>query len=256
MFGGRVLTATIGNEETRLSGSPDYPQFSGLYAYHVPTNSWKKLRDDVAGNSTQSPLRSRTGHSMLFHENTRMLYIFAGQRQKEYLSDFLTYKVDTDEVTVICDGIDEDVPAAGFTQRATIDPELNEIHVLSVIVCDRGVVSSELTAVHSTWSQGINKDKEKRDENVKNSFWVYDMLENRWSCIYRNESKPDDLQQASSSSNADDSEGPRPRFAHQLVYDHLKKVHYLFGGNPGPNKNGAMNKERLDDFWSLEVSVA
>lgn len=24
------------------------------------------------------------------------------------------------------------VPAAGFTQRATIDPELNEIHVLSV----------------------------------------------------------------------------------------------------------------------------
>ena len=24
------------------------------------------------------------------------------------------------------------VPAAGFTQRATIDPDLNEIHVLSV----------------------------------------------------------------------------------------------------------------------------
>ena len=24
------------------------------------------------------------------------------------------------------------VPASGFTQRATIDPELNEIHVLSV----------------------------------------------------------------------------------------------------------------------------
>ena len=33
------------------------------------------------------------------------------------------------------------VPMTGFTQRATIDPELNEIHVLS----------------------GLSKDKEKRD---------------------------------------------------------------------------------------------
>lgn len=50
------------------------------------------------------------------------------------------------------------VPAAGFTQRATIDPELNEIHVLS----------------------GSNKDKEKREDNVKNSFWIYDINQNKW----------------------------------------------------------------------------
>lgn len=69
---------------------------------------------------------------MLFHEKLRLLYIFAGQRQKEYLSDFFTYNVDTDEVSYICDGDKIEVPAAGFTQRATIDPDLNEIHVLSV----------------------------------------------------------------------------------------------------------------------------
>ena len=43
---------------------------------------------------------------------------------------------------------------------------------------------------------------------------------------------------------------PCPRFAHQLVYDDCRKVHYLFGGNPG--KSG-VPKMRLDDFWSLKV---
>lgn len=43
---------------------------------------------------------------------------------------------------------------------------------------------------------------------------------------------------------------PCPRFAHQLVYDHLHKVHYLFGGNPGKS---SLPKMRLDDFWSLKV---
>ena len=36
-------------------------KFSGLYSYHVPTSTWRLLRAD-------SPeLRSRIGHSMLFH---------------------------------------------------------------------------------------------------------------------------------------------------------------------------------------------
>ena len=43
---------------------------------------------------------------------------------------------------------------------------------------------------------------------------------------------------------------PVPRFAHQLVYDHIHKVHYLFGGNPGKD---SLPKMRLDDFWSLRV---
>ena len=43
---------------------------------------------------------------------------------------------------------------------------------------------------------------------------------------------------------------PCPRFAHQLVYDDTRKIHYLFGGNHG--KSG-VPKMRLDDFWSLKV---
>ena len=138
VFGGRVLSATVNDEPPegrRTVTPPEQPQFSGLYSYHVPTNRWEKLREErplLNCSPSSVSLRSRTGHSMLFHEKSRLLYIFAGQRQKEYLSDFLTYDIDSKDVTVICDGVDEDVPAAGFTQRATIDPELNEIHVLSV----------------------------------------------------------------------------------------------------------------------------
>jgi len=102
---------------------------------------------------------------------------------------------------------------------------------------------------------GISKDKDKREENVRNSFWVYDILDNRWSCIYRNENKPENESASGSATSFGDDipEGPRPRFAHQLVYDHLKKVHYLFGGNPGSNKATGSHKQRLDDFWSLEL---
>ena len=68
-------------------------------------------------------------------QGTRQLYILAGQRNKEYLTDFFTYNIDSNTVTSISDGSGKDlsnVPAAGFTQKATIDPQTNEIHVLSV----------------------------------------------------------------------------------------------------------------------------
>jgi hypothetical protein len=47
--------------------------YSGLYEYHIPTNTWKKKRDDIAcgpavteGNNPLT-LKSRSSHSMLFH---------------------------------------------------------------------------------------------------------------------------------------------------------------------------------------------
>ncbi|CAH1783153.1 unnamed protein product, partial [Owenia fusiformis] len=214
VFGGRVLTSNAAEAER---GSD--PTFSGLYSYHIPTNTWTKLKDDC------QELRSRIGHSMLFHTRSRQLYIFAGQRSKDYLNDFFTYDVDTGAINILSDGTKRDgtcVPAAGFTQRATIDPDLNEIHVLS----------------------GLSKDKDKRD-NVKNSFWVYDIAKNKWSCIYKNENTGHQYW------NKMQHIEPVPRFAHQLVYDYIHKVHYLFGGNPGKD---SLPKMRLDDFWALQLS--
>ncbi|KAF4519079.1 hypothetical protein B566_EDAN001671 [Ephemera danica] len=169
VFGGRVLTPTPGDTV-----------FSGLYAFHVATSTWSKLCEDsevpvsLAATGVGSPvIRSRVGHSMLFHPGLRELFIFAGQRNREYLNDFFSFNVDTHQVRIIWDGgngcisakskdSSPNVPATGYTQRATIDPELNEIYVLS----------------------GLSKDKEKRDDNVQNSFWVYYINQNYWYVKY------------------------------------------------------------------------
>uniref|UniRef100_A0A7N6BSR6 LisH domain-containing protein n=1 Tax=Anabas testudineus TaxID=64144 RepID=A0A7N6BSR6_ANATE len=220
-FGGRILTCNGSVEDSRTSE----PQFSGLYTYHCQAGTWSLLREDSC-NAGPEDIQSRIGHCMLFHTRNRCLYVFGGQRSKTYLNDFFSYDVDGDHVEIISDGTKKDsgmVPMTGFTQRATIDPELNEIHVLS----------------------GLSKDKDKREENVRNSFWIYDIARNNWSCVYKN-----DQAVKENPSKALQEEEPCPRFAHQLVYDEMHKVHYLFGGNPGKSCSPKM---RLDDFWSLKL---
>ncbi|XP_039276619.1 muskelin [Nilaparvata lugens] len=228
VFGGRVLNVSVNGITTTEAIASSEPVYSGLFSYHVSTNTWRNLCPDSPiqpdPNSTPT-LRSRVSHSMLFHPIYRKLFIFAGQRNKDYLNDFFSYDVDSGLVEHISDGSKRDasaLPAAGFTQRATIDPQLDEIYVLS----------------------GLSKDKEKRDDSVQNSFWVYYIKQNEWSCVYRNENAEE--QYWSKMQHLE----PCPRFAHQLVYDHVNKVHYLFGGNPG---KASSPKLRLDDFWRLTL---
>jgi len=230
VFGGKELNCTacssLDDRTGTLSAATVEHVFSGLYAYHVASSTWTLLRADayVPG---PGQIRARVSHCMLLDHHNRLLYILAGQRNKEYLNDFFTYDLETDQVVMISHGSRgdgaSDVPAAGTTQRATIDVELAEIHVLS----------------------GLSKDKEKKEDNLKNSFWVYDIKQNKWSCIYRNKMEP---------IGADEFRArvePCPRFAHQLVFDHTRKVFYLFGGNPGRKSNPKM---RLDDFWRLKLT--
>ena len=98
--------------------------------------------------------------------------------------------------------------------------------------------------------QGLNKDKDRGGDKsrsssmsagggegargVSNSLWVYSIGQNRWSCLYRN------LEGGSSGGgrHVDKGEGggggggkwaephsePRPRYAHQLVYDEVNRV--------------------------------
>lgn len=55
---------------------PLEPIFSGLFSYHVPTNTWIKLADDASwANPSSGPsIRSRVGHSMLFHPVSSLFY--------------------------------------------------------------------------------------------------------------------------------------------------------------------------------------
>ncbi|KAM3960333.1 muskelin 1 [Aphomia sociella] len=216
VFGGRVLPT---NTEEEVS-----PQYSGLYAYYIETNTWQLLLSDKPDPATPAPL-PRVSHSMLFHPVQRRLYIFAGQRNKEHLLDLWWWDVATGARGPLCAApaplSAHPSPAhaahpapAGFTQRATLDPETDEMFVLS----------------------GMSKEKDKR---VYNTLWVFSLRRLTWTCVYRNDSvSPNE---------------PRPRFAHQLVYDPVKKVHYLFGGNPG---TAGSPRLRLDDLWALRLARA
>lgn len=66
------------------------------------------------------------------------------------------------------------VPAQGFTQRATIDPELNEIHVLSVsTVFPDSVVYSNLTNVQIP---GIPQKNTGLSHHFHNSRDTFDLV--------------------------------------------------------------------------------
>ncbi|KAK5821380.1 Muskelin N-terminus-domain-containing protein [Linnemannia elongata] len=219
VFGGRVVHL-----------DKNVQHYSGLYSYHIPSGIWKLLRADGHAAPKQdgtTVLRSRIGHSMLYDETMRSLVIFAGQMNKDYLSDFYVYDIAADRVIEVCkDYNKQGGPEAGFTQRATISSRGREIYVLS----------------------GLVKDRALGAETVKNSFWVFklpgqDQMDaiRSWQKIFQNSSP--ELGEPSEPE-------PAPRYAHQLVYDDINEVQYLFGGNPG--EQGNMSK-RLDDFWELRL---
>lgn len=69
---------------------PQEPQFSGLYSYHILTNTWKCLSERNEGGqdgNSNALLKPRVGHCMLFH-SVRVVMDFC---LYEVLR-FLTYK--------------------------------------------------------------------------------------------------------------------------------------------------------------------
>jgi len=237
VFGGQSLVISLSD----VPVSSSEKMYSGLYEYHIPSNTWTKRRDDVgqvptsgSGQATSGfrhELKSRSSHSMLFHKELRKLFIFGGQRKgSEYLNDFFSYNVDTDEMEMISTGTcpESAIPAVGHTQRATINQNRHEIHVMTGL------------------NRDTDKSERKNDTKVTNSFWVYNILTDKWTCFYRNENN------SSIYWNKMQTEEPRPRYAHQLVYDEVNCVHFMFGGNPG-GKQGKEDKLRLGDFWRLQL---
>lgn len=142
------------------------------------------------------------------------------------MTDFLIYDVDNNELkNMIPENMGADlknVPQSGFTQRATIDCEKDEIYVLT----------------------SLSKDKERRDLNI-NSFWLFSIARKEWSCVYKSDHS---IGENCYQKNQTACPEPCPRYAHQVVYDAANQVHFLFGGNPGMNSHF-----RLDDFWMLRL---
>ncbi|ORZ15828.1 Muskelin N-terminus-domain-containing protein [Absidia repens] len=253
VFGGRKV-----NYETTTT----MYTYSGLYSYSIATNVWRLVRADGGSGTSPIPssfdgaaamsqptavaagaaaaaaaaardsdsnglgnastMKSRVGHSMLLDPETRRLYIFAGQRVKDYMSDLFTYAIDDNKVAEISQDYSKEAgPDAGYTQRATIDVTRKEIYVLSGYLRNQGC------------------------DVVKSGLWVYEIEQNAWTKVYQNENRDPDYWQKMKHVE------PCPRFAHQMVYDPTTKSQYIFGGNPGDRE---CTSKRLDDFWQLKLT--
>ena len=100
VFGGREITP-----------DPSMIKYSGLFSWEIDTNTWTNLRDDTVyqsstvdddGRARESAfIKSRIGHSMLFNHLKKEIYIFAGQRHKDFLADFYVYQIDQDRVVEV-----------------------------------------------------------------------------------------------------------------------------------------------------------
>lgn len=199
LFGGRLLPLDNNSEEG--------DRYSGLYSYHIPSNTWKVITDKPTTDGAPVP---RIGHTMIFHSKQKRLYVFAGTAKKEPLMGLWWWDVTTGECGIVATSRTKSaMPTATFTQRASFDPDTNEMFILA----------------------GMAKDR-----RVFNTLWVFSFTRFTWSFIY--------------STEVHSFWDPRPRFAHQFVYDFVRKVHYLFGGNPGHH---FCAQQRLDDLWSLKL---
>uniref|UniRef100_A0A1A9ZKV8 LisH domain-containing protein n=1 Tax=Glossina pallidipes TaxID=7398 RepID=A0A1A9ZKV8_GLOPL len=241
VFGGKVLTPRSVSACTSSE-----TEYSGLFSYHIATNTWTQLLVDCHHPSASLPdvmsVKSRITHCMVFHNKKRKLYIYGGQRVKTDIHEFICYDVDTQVLEILnkndnnynnhgvnasmCnDGTNE--PSPTYTLRATIDCERDEIYVFS----------------------SLCKSKDRRDiqhVEASNSFWVYSLDSRKWSRIYTCHYNPSEM----ANLRANVPLEPCPRYAHQFVYDEVEKLHYLFGGNPG---RSASPQLRLDDFWILSL---
>lgn len=65
VFGGRILTPR------NIEDLSNEPLYSGLYSFHIGTNTWEQILVDIAHPTAANPevmtIRSRVTHSMLFH---------------------------------------------------------------------------------------------------------------------------------------------------------------------------------------------
>ncbi|KAI8641733.1 Muskelin N-terminus-domain-containing protein, partial [Parasitella parasitica] len=222
-FTWNIVRHDINNVSNLQSPVPSQTSSSLLAVSEIPVGRRRSSNGSyVPSPNASQTVKSRAGHSMLIDPKTRRIYIFGGQRGKESLTDLYCYDIEADKLTEVaqdfCKLYGSD---SGYTQRATIDIESQEIYVLSGFM------------------------KKKPSNTVRNCLWVYNIQRNQWEKVFESESN-----EATYWEHMKDI-SPYPRYTHQLVYNYNSRSHFMFGGNPGDISKPL---KRLDDFWELKLA--
>ncbi|KAG6820280.1 hypothetical protein H0H93_002892 [Arthromyces matolae] len=230
VFGGRIV-----------DGVWDVVKYSGLYSYNIRLSKWKLLQIADPPVFSPSMIPARSGHSMVLEPYTSTLYIFAGQRDEQYLCDMFAYDIATNTaVELFSDFAAAGGPKSSFTQRAVIDPSLRELYVFCGLRRSRPPHSTDTFC-----------------SDAPNWMLSYDSTPGTWTQILS--------QSPGISAPAEDihPEGhvaePQPRYAHQVVYNSLTRTVFLHGGNVGmthetrDSGEEVHKEERMDDLWQMQL---
>ncbi|KAK2464345.1 hypothetical protein APHAL10511_003802 [Amanita phalloides] len=235
VFGGRVI-----------DGEWDSVKCSGMFCYNVRKSKWSCLMaSSLPGNITQQgSIPPRFGHSMLLDPNTRLLYIFAGQREGIFLSDMYTFDLKTYTTTEIFpDSAAIGGPEPSFAQRAVIEPDLKEIYVISGLTSRDG----EKSRISS--------------HRGEMTYWVYryGSQPGQW-CKALLESLPE---YAGNDTQPSSMTRPQSRYACQVVYNSKTKSIFIHGGNAGADEGPEaessahrMERSNSDDSHGTSASDA
>ncbi|KAJ7594503.1 Muskelin N-terminus-domain-containing protein [Mycena floridula] len=228
VFGGRLV-----------DGDWDSNKYSGLYSYNIRLKNWKQLQPAENTGSSYATIPPRFGHSMVLDPLSHTLFILAGQREDTFLSDMYSYDIVTQTATELYSNFTmSGGPDPCFTQRAVIDPELQEIYVFCGLTRRQPAASVTM-------------------DSQPNWVYQYKSRPGKWTRI-RSEA------QGSRAHRNDDMsfEEPCPRYASGVIYDPNAKMFYMHGGNAGlmdignaqDIEDAEMDRKRLDDFWSMKLA--
>lgn len=186
---------------------------SGLYAYHTVNKQWMCLEPDQSHDPNAKATLPRSGHVACFHPTLHQLFIIGGHRQREILSDMLTYDVKSGEMKFL-----SNVPVCDFTLRGALDVSKNQICVTSL---------SKL---------------EERELRVSNSLWLYDISSSQWSKVTRDEKIP-----------LYDVPIPRYAHSFVYDSASSCYYMFGGNPRSTPQAKSASNLMRLDDFWTMRL---
>ncbi|KAG8720213.1 Muskelin 1, intracellular mediator containing kelch motif [Ceratobasidium sp. 394] len=221
VFGGRV------DNPSERDGQQLY---SGMYSFHMDSQMWTHVFPDPIrpeGLPNRVNIHSRTGHGMVIYPQTHEIFIVGGRRSNnKYLPDMHSFSPATRTSQRLA--FDPAIANAASAPRVCIDEDLGEIYVL-------------------IWQ---NSERDRDRTRVANAepatFATYHITEKRW---VRSEPRLGPFKNVSGGGDVwEGLELPRPRSAHQVVYDPTSKTFHMFGGNSGED-----GIPRLNDLWSMRL---
>ncbi|KAG9079477.1 Muskelin 1, intracellular mediator containing kelch motif, partial [Ceratobasidium sp. 370] len=240
--GGHQLCIDVDNRTIYLFGGWDGSKnLADFWSYSVVDGRWTMLSEDTCADGGPS---ARSCHNMVFCSTNGNIYVLAQilYDLKDCQTGLTFIRVpDTECNSKYLPDMHSFTPATRTSQRLAFDPA-----IANAASAPRALIRA--TDAHRLIWQNSERDRDRaRVPNAEPAtFATYHITQKRW---VRSEPRLGPFKNVSGGGDVwEGLELPRPRSAHQVVYDPLSKIFYMFGGNSGED-----GIPRLNDLWSMRL---